>query len=397
MVLQRSFPPDIRVEKEAKALLKEGYNVFLLAEYNGEPKKEEEVNGVIVRGINLGNTLLKKYHQLRFYLTFKHPSWEREIKKFVKDFNIEILHIHDLPLVKTGLEVAANKKLQIIADLHENYPAGLQVWRGTNKTKIEDFFLGYLKSLRRWKAYERKCVEQVDKVIVVVEEAKERLLSYGIPGKKITVISNVVDIDNFTNMNSDLNIIQKYKDNFVISYVGGFGPHRGIDCTIKAMKYLKENISKVRLVLVGNKNTGYADKLRQSALTRRVYDLIDFIGWQPFRKVRSYLKASDICLVPHNKNPHTDTTIPHKLFQYMLEGKPVVVSSCRPLKRIVEETNSGLVFEAGNEKDLAEKLVRLFRDGALRKELGENGRKAVQRQYNWQKGSKKLVNLYREL
>lgn len=94
---------------------------------------------------------------------------------------------------------------------------------------------------------------------------------------------------------------------------------------------------------------------------------------------------SDVCLVPHNKNSHTDTTIPHKLFQYMLEGKPVVVSSCKPLKRVVEETDSGLVSEAGKKKDLADKIIDLYNNENLRRELGENGKKAAQGRYNWQK------------
>lgn len=399
MVLQSNFPPDIRIEKEAKALVEAGYNVFILARYDKGQKKEETIKGVRVRRVNItAKYFPKKLQSLRFYFGFKDSFWEREIKKLVNDFGIEVLHIHDLPLVRTGIEVAKKNNLLIVADLHENYPAAMQVWKVNNKkTKIKDFLLSPLKGLKRWENYERKCVEEVDKVIVVIEEARERLLKYGISEKKITVISNVVDVDNFTNINTDENITQKYKNSFVISYIGGFGPHRGINCAIKAMKYLKGSIGGVRMVLVGHKNKNYMEVLKQLALRHGVYDLIDFVGWQPFEKIPSYIRTSDVCLVPHNKNPHTDTTMPHKLFQYMLEGKPVVVSSCKPLKRVVEETNSGLVFEAGNEKELAHKIIDLYKNESLRRELEKNGKRAVQGQYNWRMESKKLINLYRKL
>lgn len=399
MVLQSNFLPDIRVEKESRALLEAGYNVFLLARYSKGQRKEETIEGVRVRRVNvIAGSLLEKLHSLRFYLTFKNSFWKNEIEKFITDFDVGVLHIHDLRLVKTGVEVAKKNNLLTIADLHENYPEALQVWKSNNKkTKIKDFLLSPLKGLERWKNYERKCVEEVDKVIIVVEEARKRLLKYGIPKKKITVISNVVDIDNFTNINTDENITQKYKNYFVISYIGGFGPHRGIDCTIEAMKYLKGTIEGIRMVLVGDKNKNYMKELKQLALKYDVYELIDFVGWQPFEKIPSYIRASDVCLVPHNKNPHTNATIPHKLFQYMLEGKPVVVSSCKPLRRVIEETDSGLVFEAGNKKDLADKIIDLYNNENLRRELGKNGKKAVQRRYNWRMESKKLINLYRQL
>jgi len=399
MVLQSDFPPDIRVEKEAKALLEAGYNVFILAEQHKGQKREEVVKGARVRRVKITTKYsYKKLQSLRFYFAFKSSLWEREIEKMISDSGIEILHIHDLPLVRTGIEVAKKKNLPIVADLHENYPEALRVWKVNNKkTKIKDFFLSPLKGFKRWENYERKCVGEVDKIIVVVGEAKERLLKYGISGKKITVVSNVVDIDNFTNIDTDENIIQKYRNNFMISYIGGFGPHRGIDCATEAMRYLKGSIEEIRMVLVGDKNKNYMEVLKQIAIRHGVYDLIDFVGWQPFEKIPSYIRASDVCLVPYNKNPHTDAALPHKLFQYMLEGKPVVVSSCKRLKRVIEETNSGLVFEAGNEKELADKIIDLYKNENLRRELGKNGKKAVQGRYNWQKESRKLINLYREL
>ena len=96
----------------------------------------------------------------------------------------------------------------------------------------------------------------------------------------------------------------------------------------------------------------------------------------------SYIAASAVCLVPHLANPHTEATIPHKLFQYMLMGKPVVVSSCRPLRRIVEETGAGLVYASGDSADLAKTVVQL-RDPNLCRQLGAAGRRAASGRYSW--------------
>jgi len=104
-----------------------------------------------------------------------------------------------------------------------------------------------------------------------------------------------------------------------------------------------------------------------------------------------------VCIIPHVSNEHTETTIPHKLFQYMYMRKPVVVSDCRPLQRIVTETNSGAIFKSGDEFDLARVILQLFENDLLRKQMGENGNRAVIGKYNWENSSRSFIGLYSNL
>lgn len=397
MVLQSPFPPDIRVEKETRTLLKAGYNVFLLAKCNEGQRKEKNIEGVRVRRVNIAGCFVRKLQSLRFFLTFTHPLWRREIEKFVSDFNIEILHLHDLPLVKTGMGVARRKNLPIIVDLHENYPAVLQVWNKGTKG-LRRIGNKILFNYQRWIKYEREICHKVDKIIVTVDEMKERLVkTHEISPEKITVASNTEDPEFVKSAKLDKSTVKKYKDRFIISYIGSFGPHRGINTAIKGMVYVKRQIPDALLLLVGKGGKFIEEQIRNLTKENNLEDNVEVLGWQPFNKVYSYMYVSTIGIVPHNKNEHTDHTIPHKLFQYMVVGKPVLVSSCKPLKRVVEETNSGLVFEAGDEKDLADKIIDLYNNENLRKELGKNGKKAVERRYNWRIEAKKLINLYRQL
>lgn len=79
----------------------------------------------------------------------------------------------------------------------------------------------------------------------------------------------------------------------------------------------------------------------------------------------------------------------------MLRRKPVIVSSCNSLKRIIEETQAGLVFEAGDDKDFAEKIFTLSNDDSMMEKFGNNGKAAVLNKYNFEEDGKKLVNLYK--
>jgi glycosyltransferase involved in cell wall biosynthesis len=107
---------------------------------------------------------------------------------------------------------------------------------------------------------------------------------------------------------------------------------------------------------------------------------------------------ADVNVIPHQSNGHTDNTVPHKLFQGMMAAKPLLVSSSAPLKRLTEKYQSGLVFEAGNSKDFAEKVLTLYRDKNLCAQLGENGRRVtMEENVNWEHDQKDLVALYANL
>lgn len=110
------------------------------------------------------------------------------------------------------------------------------------------------------------------------------------------------------------------------------------------------------------------------------------------------MSQAAVNVIPHQSNGHTDNTVPHKLFQGMMAGRPLLVSSSAPLKRYVEKYNSGLVFEAGNELDLAEKVRMLYRDASLCRKLGDNGKHAtIDGELNWENTQKALVDLYNEV
>lgn len=396
MVLQNNYPHDIRVAKEARALRKAGHDVHLLAVKRidvNEPT-EEDVEGLSVRRILPAFAELSshacRWNFLKFYVTFQDHYWSIHIERYASDFKLDALHVHDLPLVGTAIPLGRRLGIPVIADFHENYPAALQVWQRVRRG-LKDWFTA---NQNRWSAYERQVVRDSAHVIVVVDEAKWRLMEqHNVPVEKISVIMNVEDPDSFLAIESDPEILARHRDSFLVCYIGGGAEHRGLDTTIQSLPYLWDDVPKLKLLIVGPRDVE-RERLQALAEAEGVNDLVKIIGWQPFSKVPSYIQASKICLVPHHQNPHTDSTIPHKLFQYMLMGKPVVVSSCHPLKRIVKETKSGLIFQASDPLDLAERIRTLYADMELRENCGRRGYDAALKRYNWAIESKKLCSLY---
>jgi len=398
MILDSYFPYDIRVEKEARTLLNAGFDVNLLCIAQKGKPNYENIYGLKVYRTNIpkGN-IISKFWTVVNALIFIHPLWLNAINEFVKKNEIEVLHVHDLPLVNTALKVKRKLKIPVIADFHENYPEALTCWNKWTRNPIRKIINKILFSHDKWIRNEGKVCLKVNNIIVVTKEMKKRLIKmYNVPNKKVILIPNTEELRFIRNAKIYWDIVKRYKNRFVISYIGGFGPHRGLDIAIEGMTYIKKEIPNSLLLLVGRGSKDVENKLKKLVRKNDLEENVEFVGWQFFDKVYTYIYLSNIGLVPHNKNGHTDHTVPHKLFQYMMVGIPVVVSSCIPLKRIVRELNSGFFFEAGNCKSFSEKIIELYKHPEFAKILGKNGKKGtIQGEWNWENTSKSLVDLYK--
>lgn len=383
-------PPNIRVTNEAATLAAHGHEVhFLIEGHPGQPL-DETVNGVhVVRAVVMGR-LRETWSRHTFNFNYHEPLWRRAMDRFVREHGIEALQVNDLPLMEEGVRAARRHGIPVVADLHENYPAGLQVWYTNRLKKMTIYNYG------RWSRYERRILPKVDAIIVVIEEARDRLVSLGIPAEKISVVPNTVSRES-GHVPIDPEILERYKNLFVVSYIGGFTPHRGLGVVVRALPLLKGKIPNLKLVLVGYRSEGYRHTLEALVRELGCEDMVEMVALQPQEKVWSYIDASAVCLVPHARNPHTDTTIPNKIFQYMIRERPVIVSDCPPLARIAKESGGGVVFKYDDPEALARAIIDLAGDENKRRRMAQAGRRAVMERYNWEATSAPLVELYANL
>ena len=128
--------------------------------------------------------------------------------------------------------------VKVVLDLHENYPEAIQVWNTWNtglKSTINKYFFN---NYKRWLNYEKLMIQQSDHVIAVVKEMRRMVDTHGVSSSDISVVSNTEPCT-FNAIAIAPDIVQQYKM-IIISYIGGFGPHRGIDTAILGMQHLKE-------------------------------------------------------------------------------------------------------------------------------------------------------------
>jgi glycosyltransferase involved in cell wall biosynthesis len=388
MILDNEFSGDLRVENEVTALQNAGHNVSVLCLNYGNKRNYEEFNEAKIFRIPMSLFVKKKLKGLNNTIINLYPVfWSIHIKRFIEHNDIQVLHVHDLWMLESAYKANKTFNLPVVADLHENFVHAL------NHYKYANTFPGnILISKKRWEKSEIEWTQKATYIITVIEEAVERYKSLGIEDSKISVVANYVNLDSFLSSQIDEAIVNKFNDKFTLTYVGGFDSHRGIEGAIKAIPQIIKTIPNFLLVLVGT-GSNYNDLVKLSN-SLNIENHISFEGWQPNEKLSSYIKASNLCLIPHLKTVHTDNTIPHKLFQYMIFEKPVIATNCNPIERIINETGAGLIFESNNENDLAKKVIWLYKQPDLQLQMGSKGKEAVIKKYNWNSTSQKLISLY---
>lgn len=390
MVLDHPYPPDVRVENEARSLVEAGYDVSLLALAPDDRPETDSHDGVTVHRVRVPAKVRNVMRGLVSTVPLMDLYLAREIRKLHARHPFDVLHVHDLYLVGAGLRAARQLRIPVVADLHENWVEALKHYAWSNR------YPGKLViNIPRWERTERQWVRAADRLVVVIEEAADRYAELGVPRERIAVVPNTVKLDAFRGFEIESDLVERLRSPLTLVYTGGIDAHRGLETVVDAMPTIVQAEPEARLVIVGDGRT--RSGLEAHAGSLGLGERVVFEGWQPQARLKSYIAAADVCLIPHLKTVHTDATIPHKLFHYMLMRKPVVTTDCRPLERIVAGERVGRVVPSGDVAAFAEAVLALGADPDERRAMGERGHAAVLARYHWDATVSDLLRLYDEL
>jgi len=383
MLLEADFPPDVRVEKEALSLISKGHKVTVATYTFDNNILAENINGIEVIRKKISKIQYKSsVGSLRFPFYFN--FWRKYLKSIFKTNMFDVIHVHDLPLAQIGYEIKKKYNIPFVLDLHENYPALLELSSHTKKILAR-----FLYSKKAWQNYEQKMIRLADNVICVVEEMKQRLTNFGIDPDKIYILENTPALNTFE-------IPDEKPDNKYVTlfYSGGITGHRGLQFVIKGLPGIRIKYPEIRLWIVGSGN--YQSALEKMVSELELQDVVTFFGWKSRKEMTQLLMKSDIALIPHLKSDHTDNTFPNKLHEYADVQKPVVSTDCNPLIRMIEEMGNGLIYKNDSPEDFSSVVIKLIDSGKM-KDLGIKGKSWVGKKYNWSITEKALFQLYDQI
>jgi glycosyltransferase involved in cell wall biosynthesis len=174
----------------------------------------------------------------------------------------------------------------------------------------------------------------------------------------------------------------------IILYVGKLHPYKDPLTLLNSFGIIARKLNKTRLVLIGE------GKLRPEILklakNLQISDKVSLYGQLNFDEFTLLYRAADVFVLP-SRNEAFGIVI----LEAMASGTPPIVSNSGAGPEIIQ--NCGLVFEQGNYRDLAEKILQVLEDENLARTLALRGYERVKKVFSWEKSVAQYEKLYSHL
>lgn len=221
-----------------------------------------------------------------------------------------------------------------------------------------------------------------DHVVLVSEGFRGILEERGVPGSKLSVIRNGVDLERFgesSGRSDDMRrrLGARTPGDVVVLYLGAHGISHGLTSIVDAAAQL-EDLASVRFAFVGE--GAMKGELVRSVERLGLSNVVNLPG-VPREQVPELLAAADICLAPLRDIPLFSTFIPSKIFEYLASSRAVIGSLRGEPARILEEAGA-VVVEPEKPQELAEAIKALASDGDRRRDMGRRGRRYVEENFD---------------
>lgn len=355
---------DVRIfYKECVSAAKSGYDTYLIVRH----EKDETVDGVKI----LSLPMVKARGFGRLINVWR--AFRRAI-----NLKAEIYQFHDPELLPVGVALKLLTRGRVIYDVHEDIQKHAlgKSWIAPVLRKI---LSTGLRSLERVSEY-------FFDLIIVAEDSYIQNFR-----KRPVIIYNYPILKSYPS--------PKIKaDGDTLIYVGVIRKKRGVFEMIKSVELLVDQFPDIKLLLIGQFFPAWLeDEARQKIKESGLENNIIITGRLNYENVFEYLQEADIGLALLYPDGNYVNSLPTKMFEYMMLSKPVVVSNFPLWDGIIREAQCGITVDPYNPAGIAEQISLLLKNSKLRKEMGENGRRAVVEKYNWNAQEEKLIACYRNL
>lgn len=286
-----------------------------------------------------------------------------------KKFNIPVVHtLHNYRAVCPTALLMFNKKVEERSITHSSWWAVKK--RVYRHSMVGTFSLTTMielhKRLGTWNS-------RVDRFIALTEFSRQKFIEAGWPEDKVVVKPNFIE-DPYNKAET----IEK--EGGYALFVGRLSEEKGVDVLLEAWQEID-----LPLKIIGE---GPLKKMVQDNTTKR----IEYLGRKDKKEVLNLVKNADFIIMPSTWYEG----FPMVLVEAFACGTSAIVSRLGSMEEIVEDSKTGLHFEAGNSKDLIEKVNWMLKHPRKIVEMGTNARREYLTKYTPERNYEMLIDVYRQ-
>ena len=354
---------DTRIyQKMCRSLAKNGYDVTLLV-MDDLPDETKD-------GVKIVSVPFKPKNRIDRII-----NSGRKIYKKALELDCDLYHFHDPELLPVGLKLKRRGK-KVIYDSHEDYPEQIM-----GKEWIPRVFRKLLSFM--FKRYETMVCRKLDAVVFPCTVNGKNIFKGR--AAKNAIIGNVSILRQSVFCKEN---VSKKTDQICLT--GGLTESRGVTSLVKAME-----LCDAKLVMAGSIEENYLHFLQSLPGWQKV----DYRGRVSFEEAQDIISSSCIgTSILRNTQQYGNIDIfATKIYEYMNENIPVVMNNAHYNKVQNDRLHFGICVNPDSPEEIASAINYLLSHPQEAKEMGSNGRRAVETEFNWSVEEKKLLELYQEI
>ncbi|MDP2594272.1 MAG: glycosyltransferase [bacterium] len=183
-------------------------------------------------------------------------------------------------------------------------------------------------------------------------------------GGPVMTISNGIDLVRFNPHNDPAPAKKEYglPEKPTLLFVGRLDKEKNVDVVLRAIAKIKDTVD-IHFTIAGH--GAESARLKKLAQKLDIENNVTFLGFVPDTLLPSLYAAAD-CFV----NAGIAELQCIVAMEAMATGLPVVGARAVALPELIHHGENGFLFEPSNSAELAEQLVKMFGDPALRERMG---------------------------
>lgn len=229
-------------------------------------------------------------------------------------------------------------------------------------------------------------VALTDKSVCVSENLREVLTkSFGHPREKSIAVHNGVDLKFYGSPDPRTATLRQElgmsSEDIVLVCACRLVEIKGIDVLLKAVDSLREEIPRLKCVILGEGS--YGEVLRRMCAELNLSSRVFFSGFQD--NVRPYLQMADVFV-----NPSYVECLPRAVVEAMACGIPCIATKVGGVPEIISDQEDGLLVAPGSVGELSAAIERLANNRADRERMGERAREKVRMEFDLERSVERL-------
>lgn len=384
MVVHNYYPRDIRVRREAEALVGAGHEVEVICLRDEGERPRDQVAGVRVRRLPV-----QRHRESGVGVYLLEYGWFAVLAAIAAGRRLfgrrfDLFHAHNPPdlLLLLGWPARWFRGTRLVLDVHDvmshlfasRFGTRSGAWREAALRGIEGF-----------------CYRQADLVVTVHEDYRRLLADRGVPPSRIVVAMNVPD-DRLFDCERHA-AVRPPSDRFVIVYHGLLAERGGVDLLVRAVAALKGEIPHLELRIAG---WGPMEgELRRLSTELELDGTVRFLGRMAWDDIPALLRGAHLACVPNRADAINRYALNNKILECVAMGLPVIASRSEALVRYFGPDQIAFI-DPGNLDELVQAVRTLARDPDRRARLAEAAHR-FHREHRWSLESRHMVAALQDL